>query len=331
MAGCYSHGKRAALSVVLILGFLSVVSSGASATRSPMFGLVAPKEVSNRALLDVRGGARKKKSRTGSLSSKTVTGKKKVGAKKAAEKKAAAGSALGDWYKQIPRFTKIYVNMIGVCTLLGLVLGEERSQSVLALDPMRLIYGLEFWRPLTAASFLGAPSISWLMSGYYVYEYGSSLEKAYGPAEYLVFLFTQISLLTVFACVLGIPFFTQSVITGMLHVLSRAMPHQKVKWLVITVPYWTLPYGLMVTDVLQAQSAAAAIPHILGILVGHFYHFNRFIWPKTGGEDWLRAPDVLVAKLDPDAATKSAAKESIEKALQKRKRGKGRKLGSATA
>jgi len=310
--------------------------NGASATRTTMFGL-APTEFSQRALLNVRGGAsKKKKARTGSLA-KTVTGKTKVGAKKSAQKKAAVGNGLSDWYSQIPRLTKIYVNSIGICTLLGLLLGEERAQAVLALDPMRLMYGLEIWRPLTAASFLGKPSISWLMSGYYVYEYGSSLERAYGSAEYLLFLATQIFLLTLFSALLGIPFFTQSVITGMLHVLSRAMPHQKVKYLVITVPYWTLPYGLMLTDCLQAasqaqsaaESVSAAMPHILGILVGHFYHFNRFIWPKTGGEDWLRAPDFLVNYLDNDSANKDTAKESVNKALQKRKRGKGKKLGSA--
>mmetsp|Transcript_24445 Transcript_24445/g.67561 ORF Transcript_24445/g.67561 Transcript_24445/m.67561 type:complete len:333 (-) Transcript_24445:1244-2242(-) len=332
MKGCFSNGRKAMLAMTLVLGALFVTCNGASPATNGMFGLVSPRQISNHALMDLRGGARKKKSRTGSLS-KTVTGKKKVGAKKASEKKAeSVGNALGDWYKQIPRFTKIYVNMIIACTFLGVLLGEERAQAVLALDPMRLMYGMELWRPFTAASFLGKPSISWLMSGYYLYEYGSSLEKAYGPAEYVVFLISQIVLLTLFSAMLGIPFFTQSVITGMLHVLSRAMPHQKVRWLVINVPYWTLPYGLMVSDVLQSQgSPSAAVPHILGILVGHFYQFNRFIWPKTGGEDWLRAPDFLVEKLDPNAALKNAAKESINKALQKRKRGKGKKLGSASA
>mmetsp|Transcript_18523 Transcript_18523/g.38178 ORF Transcript_18523/g.38178 Transcript_18523/m.38178 type:complete len:325 (-) Transcript_18523:80-1054(-) len=322
-----AHG-RAALTVLLVAGISLVSFNGASAITAPKFGLV-PSEFSQRALLDIRGGAskkRKKKSRTGSLN-KTVTGKTKVGAKKAAEKKASSKDGLSKWYADIPPLTKIYVNCILICTTLGLLLGEERSQSVLALDPMRLLYGFEIWRPLTAASFLGPPSISWLMSGYYLYEYGSSLEKAYGPAEYLVFLLTQIGLLTVFSSLLGIPFFTQSVITGMLHVLSRAMPHQKVKWLVITVPYWTLPYGLMVSDMLQSKSAAAAMPHILGILVGHFYQFNRFVWPRTGGEDWLRAPDFLVNKLDPNS-TQSAAKASIKKALKK-KRGAGKRLGSA--
>lgn len=282
-------------------------------------------------LLELRGGASRRKSRTGSLtkSSKTVTGKKKVGAKKAAEKEKEK-SAVGDLmkkYKNILPLTRIYITMVGVCTLLGLTLGDELTQGLLALDPMRVIYGLEIWRPFTAASFLGKPSVGWLMSGYYLFEYGSSLERAYGPAQHLVFILTQIGLLSILSALLGQPFFAQSVITSMLHVLSRAMPHQKVKWLIFTVPYWSLPYGLMITDVLQAQSATAAVPHVLGILSGHFYHFHRFIWPKTSGENWLTAPDFLIERLDPNVVKKSDGKESLSKALKSRKRGKGKKLG----
>mmetsp|Transcript_22532 Transcript_22532/g.24041 ORF Transcript_22532/g.24041 Transcript_22532/m.24041 type:complete len:359 (+) Transcript_22532:133-1209(+) len=348
---CGEGGARAIMLITTLLMIVLSISScdsASSTTATPMFGLV-PKRISSlrittdthkkkqyhssSVLLELRGGASKKKkkkrSRTGSLT-KTVTGKNKVGAKKeASQKSSSAGSNAADYYKQIPPLTRLYVTMIGLCSVLGLVLGEERAQAVLALDPMRFLYGMELWRPLTAAAFLGKPSVSWLMSIYYLHEYGSSLEKAYGPAEYLLFLFSMISMLTIFSMALGIPFFTQSVITGMLWVLSRAMPHAKVKWLVITVPYWSLPYGLMVTDCLQAQNASAAMPHILGILVGHFYHFHRFIWPKSGGEDWLRAPDFLVELMDPNSAKNDAAKSSINNALKKRKRGKGKKLGSA--
>jgi len=293
-----------------------------------------PSSLSSSVILDLRGGASKKKnrSRTGSLTKKTVTGKKKVGAKKKEEssKTKTAATSATDYYNNIPPITRIYVTMIGVCTLLGLLLGEERAQAVLALDPMRLIYGMEIWRPFTAASFLGKPSTSWLMSAYYLHDYGSSLETAYGPADYLVFLATQVSLLTLLSMMLGVPFFTSSVITGMLWVLSRATPQAKARLLVISLPYWVLPYGLMVSDCLQAQQASAAIPHILGIMVGHFYYFHRFIWPKTGGEEWLRAPDFLVELMDPNRGSKGdAAKKSIANALKKRKRGKGRKLGSA--
>lgn len=280
-------------------------------------------------LLCLRGGAsnRGSKARTVTLDSpakKTATGRKKVGAKAAAEKEKK--SALGDTmtkYKRILPVTRVYITMVAVATLLGLILGDELTQSLLAFDPVRVVYGLELWRPFTAASFLGPPSIGWLMSGYYLFEYGSSLERAYGTAQHLVFLLTEVFLLSMSSALFGQPFFTPSIITAMLHVLSRAMPYQKVKWLIFTVPYWTLPYGLMVADVLQAGSAAAALPHVLGILAGHFYHFHKNVWPKVGGEDWLNAPDFLVQYLDPDARK---SKETISKALKKRRR-KGRKLG----
>jgi Derlin-1 len=292
--------------------------------------------------LHLRGGASKKKpSRTQTLSSsqnkrtatssttKTATGKKKVGATLAAhsDKKKGVFGDLVQKYKTILPLTRLYITLVGLSTLLGLLLGEELAQGFLALDPMRVFYGLELWRPFTAASFLGPPSIGWLMSGYYLFEYGSSLERAYGTAQHAVFLMTQIILLSLLSIVTGQPFFAQSNITAMLHVLSRAMPHQKVKWLVFTVPYWSLPYGLMASDVLQSQSAMAALPHVLGILSGHFYHFHKFVWPKKGGVDWLAAPESLQRAFHADK--QSSSKESISKALKNRKARKGRKLGSA--
>lgn len=276
-------------------------------------------------ILDIRGGAKRRPAKTASLSStqKTVTGKKKVGAAEK-EKKSVVTDSL-QMYKQILPLTRLYISMVGIVTLAGMVLGEELTQGLLALDPLRVFYGLELWRPFTAACFLGPPSIGWLTSGYYLFQYGSTMERAYGSAQHLVFLLTQIGLLTFLSALVGQPFFTPSVITAMLHVLSRSMPHQKVKWLVFTVPYWTLPYGLMAADVLQAGSLFAALPHILGILSGHFYHFHKFVWPKMGGEDWLVAPDFLVQRLDPNA--KKTNKEVVN-ISPKRKKGKGRKLGT---
>lgn len=276
-------------------------------------------------ILDLRGGAKRRGGKTATLSStkKTVTGKTKVGAAKQEKKSAVSDTLLK--YKQILPLTRLYISMVGIVTLVGMVLGEELTQGLMALDPLRVLYGLELWRPLTAACFLGPPSIGWLMSGYYLFEYGSTLERAYGTAQHLIFLLTQIGLLSILSSLIGQPFFAPSIITAMLHVLSRSMPHQKVKWLVFTVPYWALPYGLMATDVLQAGSPMAAIPHILGILSGHFYHFHKFVWPKLGGEDWLAAPDFLVQRLDPNA--KKSVKEVVSVTLKSRKRGKGRKLG----
>jgi len=85
----------------------------------------------------------------------------------------------------------------------------------------------------------------------------------------------------------------------------------------------------MASDVLQAGNASAALPHVLGILSGHCYYFHKFIWPKMGGEDWLNPPVFLSKRLDPNYAdANNVAKKSIDNALKKRKKGKGRKLGS---
>jgi membrane associated rhomboid family serine protease len=221
------------------------------------------------------------------------------------------------------------MSLVGLTTLIGIAMGDEASQALLALDPMRILYGWELWRPITAASFLGRPSISWLMSGYFLFEYGTTLERAYGSAQFLIFLLTQVVVLTICSALLGQPFFAQSVITAMLHVLSRSMPYQQVRWLVFTVPYWSLPYGLMASDVLQTQQVMSAIPHILGILSGHFYFFHKYVWPKKrSGVDWLAAPNFLVQRLDPSARKNTASQELASKLTSKGRTRKGRKLGA---
>lgn len=63
----------------------------------------------------------------------------------------------------------------------------------------------------------------------------------------------------------------------------------------LRIEYWLLPYVNMVIECLQSQSAAGALPHVLGILTGHIYHFFSVIWPKMGGRRYLAAPGVLEA------------------------------------
>lgn len=301
-----------------------------------------PSSPSNSLLLELRGGAsknrRKKKSgnRSASLSSlnkssskkkastrqRTASGSIKVG--KQIEEPSSIDNALRK-YRAILPLTRFYISAVVIVTLIGAILGEENAAAVLAIDPLRVIYGLELWRPLTAAAFLGKPSLSWLMSAYYLFEYGTNLERVTGTAQHLVFLLVQLVSLSGLSMMLGQPFFAASVITSKLHVMSRSVPHQQVKWLIFTVPYWSLPYGLMLADMLQA-GAGAAVPHVMGILSGHFYYYHKFIWPKMGGEDWLVAPDWLTRRLDPDSVSADTGRKKMEAVLKNRKKGKGRKL-----
>jgi len=326
-----------AVLVVLIVGTVACQSTLTNARKS----FIIP----STAVLDFRGGAskqsqRKRRKRGGksasltSLNASSDQKKKKKTATGGVQVQTASKKDTGsaEWitrYKTILPLTRVYITAVATVTLLGLALGEEMAQGLLALDPIRTLYGWELWRPFTAACFLGPPSIGWLMSAYYLFEYGSSLERAYGTAQHFVFLGLQIILLCIASLAFGQPFFANSVITSMLHVLSRSMPHQKVKWLVFTVPYWCLPYGLMASDVLQAKSLAAALPHVLGILTGHAYYFHKFVWPKLNGGmgDWLAAPQFLVNLLEGNNDDDDVAKKSLNAALKSRKKGKGRKLG----
>jgi len=267
-----------------------------------------------------RGGASKSKTKK-QLNKKLAKGKSKVGATSDKDKKSVSNDLLAK-YKAVLPLTRIYITMVVITTFIGMILGEE-SQPLLALDPSLVIYSLQLWRPFTAACFLGPPSIGWLMSTYYLFEYGSNLERAFGTAQHCMFLIGQIFLLSLISSLLGVPFFANSVITAMLHVLSRSMPKQQVKWLIFTVPYWTLPYGLLASDVLQSGSPASALPHILGILSGHFYFFHKFVWPKVGGVDWYVAPNFLVSFFNPD---RIIAKKKEDQKKQQKSRGKGRKL-----
>jgi membrane associated rhomboid family serine protease len=229
-------------------------------------------------------------------------------------------------YKDTPLLTRTFITAIFFFTILGYVLGEENTHDFLALDPIRTLKGFEIWRPFTAVAYLGPISMSWLISLYNLYTYGTRIETHYNRSTFLVFLLTQVLMLSFLSLLMGSPFYASAMISAMLWVFSRTDPDGQANWVITRVPNWSLPYLMMVSDSAQAQSLSAAVPHVLGILSGHFFYFHREIWPKIGGEAWLEAPEAVVSMVDPDSKS-SAGKDAIAKALKARKKGKGKKLG----
>ena len=78
----------------------------------------------------------------------------------------------------------------------------------------------------------------------------------------------------------------------------------------ITLKYWMLPFGLMAVEMLQQQSIAAVLPHVVGVLCAHFHHFFAVVWPRIvleergGGVD----PSAPKSKASPLAATRVGRK-----------------------
>jgi Derlin-1 len=309
----------------------STFSTAISSQRRTMFGIPllgntespTTTKITLYSILQMRGGASRHKA---TAAAKTVTGKKKVSSNQTKGDDSPVGDLMV-FLKKVPRFTRYYMcAMVGI-TIIGNMIGEERAHAVFSLDPMRVLLGLELWRPFAAACFLGAPSMNWVLNLYNLFNYGTQLENAFGGAQFLVFMATQLVIICMLATVLGQPFIGQAVITGMLHVLARSKPSEQVTWYIMRVPYFSLPYLNALADFFNAQgSFGAMLPHVIGILAGHFYFFHKTLWPSMeNGEDWLVAPQFLEVIVD----GKSKEKDGGSKTKGKRKG--GRKLGSAAA
>eukprot|EP01031_Cornospumella_fuschlensis_P035897 gene35897-43542_t len=235
-------------------------------------------------------------------------------------------------YKQVPMINRYYLTLILLCTLVhmtGLPAPELFSLSIPNI--------MQIWRPLTSLAYFGPPSMSLAQSIYYLIRYGGMLEGLHGAGEYAFFLAVQSVLLTVLALGLGFPFAAQSMVTAIIYSCSRLNPMESIPFQFgFSITSWQLPFCMMAVDILSQSSAAAAWPHLLGILTGHIYHFFHDIYPKLGGKQLFATPSFFIKtfgdrpKGDKDAVTedKTSEKEKKKEEMKKKmKKMKGRKLG----
>jgi len=202
--------------------------------------------------------------------------------------------------------------LMAVLTLVGI------PEELFLYETQRTFLKGQFWRPFTSACFLGKVDMSMASQIYFLISYGQEMERQDGSAQHCMFLLVQMVLLMGLAAVTGYPSFARSLITASIYCCSRRQPMRPMEvQFGVRIEYWLLPYVNMVIDCLQAQSAAGAIPHVLGILTGHVYHFFSVIWPKMGGKRYLSAPGIIADAYKP----KEEAAAKKEKAGPKKKKG----------
>ena len=168
--------------------------------------------------------------------------------------------------------------------------------------------------------------MSYATSLFFLINYGQELERNKGSANFAVFMMTQLVVLSVLGLTLGLPQIAQSMISATIYCCSRQNPFAEIQWQFgLQLKYWMLPFGLMAVEVLQGQAQmSAAIPHMLGILSGHFYHFFTEVWPRVSGSRsgaWFEAPSVLRSRLDDGIRRHTASQAKPAKSVR-------RKLGS---
>lgn len=135
-------------------GFASHSSSRGEGADSP-----------SRWLTRVRGGIQPAKSKSKvKATAPTATGNKIRYAGEAGTKQKVK-----EWYKATPIITRVQLSTSLLLTALGLVAIDP---SYFLLDPVKIVTGLQLWRPFTAAAFMGPPSMSWVSNLYFLHQYG---------------------------------------------------------------------------------------------------------------------------------------------------------------
>jgi len=213
------------------------------------------------------------------------------GAEPKEKKKKNVGNSLAAGLQSITPTTRSY--LMGCLAMAALTLVGIPEELFLYEFQRTFLKG-QFWRPFTSSCFLGKVDMSMASQIYFLVNYGQEMERQDGSAQHCMFLLVQMLLLMGLATLTGYPSFARSLITASIYCCSRRQPMRPMEvQFGVRIEYWLLPYVNMVIDCLQAQSAAGAIPHVLGILTGHVYHFFSVIWPKMGGRRYLSAPGIL--------------------------------------
>jgi len=205
----------------------------------------------SRWLTRVRGGVQPATSKSkAKATAPTATGNKIRYAGEAGTKQKVK-----EWYKATPIITRLHLTTSLLLTGLGLVAIDP---SYFLLDPVKIVTGLQLWRPFTAATFMGPPSMSWVSNLYFLHQYGTcrgtsflraidtpslrhnyshnphtgtALENSEGAAQQLVFLLFNIAVLSFLGSLIGLPVTSNALITAALHCLGRQDPLRDVNWM----------------------------------------------------------------------------------------------------
>jgi len=163
------------------------------------------------------------------------------------------------------------------------------------LDFDKIFFEFQIWRLVTNFFYFGRFSFNWLFSMYLLQKYFKGLEGNYftGPrgfADFVFMLSFSGLVFLVIAYLWGLMFLGAPLVYFALYVFARKDPYQDVMLWSFRVPQWQLPFALMLVTILMGGSP---MDHLLGILVGHIFHFLSDVVPQVYRKTLLRTPDFL--------------------------------------
>jgi len=193
----------------------------------------------------------------------------------------------------------------------------------------------QLWR-LISPFLLTGPKFGLLMDPYFLYTYGSGLERGSPrftePGSFFIYnVFVMLFILIASGKLLGGYVFLQSLILAYAYTFSQDNPHSNVTIYILTFPAKYLPYALIALTFIMDGPGAAKL-QAGGLLAAHAYDFLTRIWPTFGGgSNWLKTPEVVkryFAGLGQDGAGQARAYGT---AFQGRQQGGSGSAASATS
>lgn len=204
-----------------------------------------------------------------------------------------------EWYRSLPPFTKGYFTASVATTLLS-TLGVI-SPYYLYLDFDLVIGKFQLWRLLANFLFFGKFSMPFVFAIVLLVRYFGMLENEHfsngsaGLANLLVMVIFSLPFFWLASHYLGIYFLGNSLVFMAMYVWSRRDPYRQVVFYGFSFMAWHTPFLFMLLGVLFGNNP---IPDLVGIVIGHLYHFVVDIAPRNYNKTFLSTPKFFYELID---------------------------------
>ncbi|KAF2205845.1 DER1-domain-containing protein [Delitschia confertaspora ATCC 74209] len=160
--------------------------------------------------------------------------------------------------------------------------------------PMDLKMFPQLWR-LVTPFLITKPKFAIVMDPYFLYQYGSGLERESSrfshSADFFVYVvFVMVTIIATAGFYLKSYIFMQSLILAFAYTYAQDNPNRQVSFFIINFEAKFLPLAtLFMTAILESPDAA--LTQATGLLAAHLYDFLTRIWPAFGGgRNWITTP-----------------------------------------
>lgn len=211
-------------------------------------------------------------------------------------------SDVGDWFNNLPIFTRYWLLLTGCLSLIGRFGIVNPYTLVLMYDPF--VHNFEIWRAFTSVFFYPlspATGFHFMINCYFLYNYSLRLERGEydgRPADYLFMLLFNWICCLIAGLIGDFPLLMDPMVLSVLYIWCQLNKDVIVNfWFGTQFKAMYLPWVLFGFNLIIS---GGGMMELVGILVGHLYFFFKFKYPQEfGGPDLLSTPKILESYFPP--------------------------------